>query len=120
MAAANSSVALAASMDARGYGRRADLPPTVRRMAAASTAIGLLAVCGGVYGILDGGAPAGLGLPLLGVGALICAVGLVARGRRTPRTRYRPDAWGVPEWLTVVCGAAAYGGMVAAARIDPQ
>jgi energy-coupling factor transport system permease protein len=114
------SVSLAASMDARGYGRRADLAPRVRRLATASTAVGLLAICGGVYGILDGAAPAGLGLPLLGAGALVCAVGLVARGRRTPRTRYRPDAWGWPEWLTVASGATALAGIVIAGRLDPD
>jgi energy-coupling factor transport system permease protein len=113
------SVALAASMDARGYGRQADLSPSVRRLAALSTALGLIAICGGVYGVLDAGAPAALGLPLLGVGALVCAVGLVAKGRRTPRTRYRPDAWGSPEWITVASGAAALVGIVVAARIDP-
>jgi energy-coupling factor transport system permease protein len=113
------SVALAASMDARGYGRQADLAPSVRRLAALSTAVGLIAICGGVYGVLDAGAPAALGLPLLGVGAFVCAVGLVAKGRRTPRTRYRPDAWGVPEWITVASGAAALVGIVVAARIDP-
>jgi energy-coupling factor transport system permease protein len=113
------SVALAASMDARGYGRQADLSPSVRRVAAGSTIIGLIAICGGVYGVLDSGAPTALGMPLLGIGALVCAVGLVAKGRRTPRTRYRPDAWGLPEWIAVVSGAAALAGIVVAARIDP-
>ena len=114
------SVSLAASMDARGYGRRADLSPSVRKIATASTVIGLVALCGGVYGVLDGGTPSALGLPLLGVGALVCAVGLAARGRRTPRTRYRPDAWDWPEWATISSGAAALVGIVIAARIDPE
>jgi energy-coupling factor transport system permease protein len=113
------SVALAASMDARGYGRQADLAPNVRRIATWSTALGMLAICGGVYGVLDSGAPDGLGLPLLGVGALVCAVGLVARGRRTPRTRYRPDAWGWPEVLSIAAGSVAYLGVVVSARVDP-
>jgi energy-coupling factor transport system permease protein len=113
------SVALAASMDARGYGRQADLSPSTRRVATASTVLGLIAICGGVYGVLDSGAPAALGLPLLGAGALVCAIGLVAKGRRTPRTRYRPDAWGTPEWLTVMSGTVALAGIVIAARIDP-
>jgi energy-coupling factor transport system permease protein len=114
------SVDLAASMDARGYGRRADLAPASRRTATLSTTLGLLAVCGGVYGVLDASAPRALGLPLLGAGAFLCAVGLVARGRRTPRTRYRPDAWGAPEWVTVSSGVAALIGVVIAARIDPD
>jgi energy-coupling factor transport system permease protein len=116
--ALDGSIALAASMDARGYGRRSDLSPSVRRVAAFSTAVGLLAICGGVYGVLDSGAPSALRLPLLGAGALVCAVALVAKGRRTPRTRYRPDAWGLPEWITPACGAAALAGMAVAATID--
>jgi energy-coupling factor transport system permease protein len=114
------SVALAASMDARGYGRQADLSPATRRVATASTVLGLIAISGGVYGLLDSGAPAALGLPMMGAGALICAIGLVAKGRRTPRTRYRPDAWGAPEWFTVLSGAVGLAGIVVAARIDPQ
>jgi len=113
------SVALAGSMDARGYGRRADQSAGSRRTATVATALGLLAVCGGVYGVLDASAPRALGLPLLGVGALLCAVSLVAKGRRTPRTRYRPDAWGGPEWLTVASGAMAVLSVVLAARVDP-
>jgi energy-coupling factor transport system permease protein len=32
---------------------------------------------------------------------------MVVGGRRTSRTRYRPDPWGLPEWLVVGCGALA-------------
>lgn len=46
------SVALAAAMDARGYGRSADVPPTVRRTTAVLTLGGLLGVCAGTYGVL--------------------------------------------------------------------
>jgi energy-coupling factor transport system permease protein len=37
-------------------------------------------------------------------------------GVRANRTRYRPDPWRGPEWLTVACGLAALVGVVAAAR----
>jgi energy-coupling factor transport system permease protein len=114
------SIALAASMDGRGYGRKADLQPATRRMAASATAAGLLAVCGGVYGVLDATAPAGFGLPLLGIGSFALAVGLVARGRRTPRTRYRPDRWGWPEWSVVASGVAAAVGVAVTARVYPE
>lgn len=113
------SISLAASMDARGYGRKADLAARTRRVATGATALGLLALCGGVYGLLDGGAPRGLGLPLMGVGALALSVGLVARGRRTPRTRYRPDPWGWQEWVVVASGLAATAGVMVTARLDP-
>lgn len=113
------SVGLAASMDARGYGRRADLSRATRRAAEASTFAGLVVIAGGLYGVLDVSAPRALGLPLLGVGALLCAVGLVAKGRKTARTRYRPDVWAGREWVCVASGLAALAGVVAAARMDP-
>jgi len=59
------SVQLAASMDARGYGRRAHLTPAVRRTTAGCTLFGLLGVTAGTYGLLDAGSPSWLGLPLL-------------------------------------------------------
>ena len=46
------SVALAAAMDARGYGRTAQVPPAVRRTTTALTLGGLLGVCAGTYGLL--------------------------------------------------------------------
>ena len=46
------SVALAAAMDARGYGRTAEVPARVRRTTAALTLGGLLGVCAGTYGLL--------------------------------------------------------------------
>ncbi|GAA3065898.1 hypothetical protein GCM10020000_57270 [Streptomyces olivoverticillatus] len=46
------SVALAAAMDARGYGRTADVPRAVRHTTSALTLGGLLGVCAGTYGLL--------------------------------------------------------------------
>ncbi|MEZ5141536.1 MAG: energy-coupling factor transporter transmembrane component T [Acidimicrobiales bacterium] len=113
------SVALAASMDTRGYGRRGDAPATSRRLAVAATAAGMLAVAVGLYGLLDAGAPRSLGLPALGAGAALLAVSLFAGGRRTARTRYRPDPWGWPEWVIAASGAAAFVGSLVAGVVDP-
>lgn len=113
------SVALAASMDTRGYGRRADLPDAVRRSTTTAGLVGLLAVCVGTYGVLDAAAPAALGLPVLGLGALLLAVALFSTGRRSPRTRYRPDPFALPEWLVVASGIAALAGVVVVGRLDP-
>ena len=30
----------------------------------------------------------------------------MSAGRRVPRSRYRPDRWGGPEWLTAAIGVA--------------
>jgi energy-coupling factor transport system permease protein len=101
------SLQLATSMDARGYGRRHDARDAVRTLATVATAAGLLLAAVGVYGITDAGSVFGLGLPLMAVAALLCAVGFAARGRRLQRSRYRPDRWGVVEWLIVGSGLVA-------------
>ncbi|MFJ9579289.1 energy-coupling factor transporter transmembrane component T [Streptomyces sp. NPDC101191] len=99
------SVAVAASMDARGYGRTAQVPPAVRRTTNVLTLGGLLGVCAGSYGLLAAEG-AGYGLPLLVAGLLTAVAGLRLGGRRTVRTRYRPDRWGVRAWLVAGSGVA--------------
>jgi energy-coupling factor transport system permease protein len=101
------SVELAAAMDSRGYGRTAAIPPARRRATAALTLAGLLAVCAGLYGLLGGDSPAALGAPALVLGPAAAIAGLWLGGRRSPRTRYRPDPWRWPEWLVSACGLAA-------------
>ena len=101
------SVELAAAMDSRGYGRTPAISPARRRATAALTLTGLLAVCSGLYGLLGEGSPAGLGAPPLVLGLAATSAGLWLGGRRSPRTRYRPDPWRWPEWAVSVCGAAA-------------
>jgi energy-coupling factor transport system permease protein len=112
------SVALAAAMDARGYGRTAQVPPAVRRTTAVLTLGGLLGVCAGTYGLLtaEGGS---YGLPVLLAGLAAALGGLWLGGRRSLRTRYRPDVWGVRAWLVAGSGVAVAALMVAAASYDP-
>ena len=109
------SIALAAAMDSRGYGRTADVAPRTRRITAGLLLGGLLGVCIGAYGLLDGGAPAWAGLPLLALGVTAAVVGLRLSGRRAVRTRYRPDPWAVPEWCVAGSGVAVGVGIVACA-----
>jgi energy-coupling factor transport system permease protein len=111
------SVALAASMDARGYGRHRAVSARARRLGAAAMITGLLAVAVGLYGVADAGAPGAMGLPLVAVGASALAAALFAGGRRSVRTRYRPDPWRLPEWVVSASGLAALGGMVLAGRL---
>ncbi|MEU1625294.1 energy-coupling factor transporter transmembrane component T [Streptomyces sp. NPDC020096] len=112
------SVALAAAMDARGYGRTAEVPPGVRRLTAALTLGGLLGVCAGTYGLLAAEG-AGFGLPVLALGLAAALAGLWLGGRRSVRTRYRPDRWGVRAWLVAGSGVAVAALMIHAAASDP-
>ncbi|MFE1915440.1 energy-coupling factor transporter transmembrane protein EcfT [Streptomyces anandii] len=112
------SVALAAAMDARGYGRTAEVAPAVRRTTAALTLGGLLGVCAGTYGLLtaEGGA---YGLPVLLAGLAAALAGLWLGGRRSPRTRYRPDTWNPRSCLVAGSGAAVAALLVLAASRAP-
>ncbi len=113
------SVAVAASMDARGYGRTAPVPPAVRHTTTVLTLGGLLGVCTGAYGLLtaDGAA---YGLPVMAAGVVAALAGLRLGGRRSVRTRYRPDEWGVRAWLVAGSGAAVAALTIWAASYDPQ
>jgi energy-coupling factor transport system permease protein len=112
------SVALAAAMDARGYGRTAQVPPGVRRTTAALTLGGLLGVCAGTYGLLTAEGAA-YGLPVLLAGLAAALAGLKLGGRRSLRTRYRPDRWDVRAWLVVASGVAVAALLALAAARDP-
>jgi energy-coupling factor transport system permease protein len=108
------SVLLAASMDARGYGRTAQRTQRQRRTAATLLLGSLVAGLIGTYAALDASAPVILGIPML-VLAIICAItGIRMAGRRSPRSRYRPDPWRFPEWLTASCGVIAAVGLIIA------
>jgi len=115
------SIALAAAMDSRGYGRTAGVPPAVRRATAAMMLAGLLGMCVGVYGLLDAGSPVLVGLPMLVLGVAIAAGGLLLASRRVPRTRYRPDRWRAREALVALSGLAAIAAVLTAEAIgDPD
>ncbi|WP_432026614.1 CbiQ family ECF transporter T component [Streptomyces sp. 1222.5] len=113
------SVALAAAMESRGYGRTAEVPARVRRTTAALTLGGLLGVCAGTYGLLtaEGGT---YGLPVLLAGVAAALAGLRLGGRRSLRTRYRPDPWDVRAWLVAGSGVAVAALLTLASVRDPD
>lgn len=113
------SLLLAAAMDSRGYGRSRDVDPRLRRATSALVLLGLLGLCLGLYGLLDGTAPRRLGVTALGIGLALCAAGLVLGGRRVQRSTYRPDRWLAPEWAVTGCGVASAALMVATSSYDP-
>jgi energy-coupling factor transport system permease protein len=98
------SLALAAGMDTRGYGRAGDATPAERRL---TGALLLGALCGigvGTYAVLDSTAPRWLATPMLLVGVVVAVVGMVSSGRRVQRSRYRPDPWRLEESLVALSG----------------
>jgi energy-coupling factor transport system permease protein len=114
------SVDLAAAMDSRGYGRTTDDSRVSRRITTGLVFGGLLGVCIGVYGLLDGTTSAWLGLPMLLLGSALAAAGIAVGGRRTGRTRYRPDPWALPEWLVSGSGVVAAVAMFVNVAVAPE
>lgn len=113
------SLALAAGMDARGYGRAGSLTPAQRRSTGALMVAGLLGLCVGVYAVLDRTAPRVLAVPMLVLGVALAVAGFVVAGRRVRRTRYRADRWRLPELLVVASGALVGVGLWAVQRWEP-
>jgi energy-coupling factor transport system permease protein len=98
------SVNLAAAMDSRGYGRRASRT-RVERWVSAGALLGALTFgVIGTYAVLDASVPTVVGVTVLSIAIAAGLIGMRVAGRRTARTRYRPDPWAFPEWLTATCG----------------
>lgn len=95
---------LAAAMDSRGYGRRGTL--SLRRVRSASVLLllGLMGAGLGSFLVLDqtGRSEVGVVVVVVSAGAVIAATALGSAGRQ--RTRYRPDPFGLTEWLVVAAG----------------
>lgn len=100
------SLALAAGMDTRGYGRASGATRAQRRTTGALMLIGLGGICVGTYAVLDATAPRLLALPMLALGVAAAVAGLLSAGRRVERSRYRPDPWQWPELVVVATGVA--------------
>lgn len=113
------SVSLAAAMDSRGYGRTAGAPRATRMLTGLLTLGGLVGVCTGVYGLLGGGSYGLLGVPALVAGLVLAFAGLLLGGRRTRRSRYRPDPWAVPEALVAGSGVVAALTLIVTGSTDP-
>jgi energy-coupling factor transport system permease protein len=113
------SLALAAGMDARGYGRSGTATPRQRRSTGTLMILGLLGLCVGVYAFLDSTAPRVLAWPMLASGAAAALAGFVLAGRRVQRTRYRPQRWRSAEVLVALSGAVVGTGLWLVQRSDP-
>ncbi|WP_137295579.1 energy-coupling factor transporter transmembrane component T [Nocardioides dongxiaopingii] len=113
------SLRLAASMDSRGYGRAGEATPRQRATTGLFMVTGLVGLCVGVYGTLDGTTPAYLGGPMLAVGLVVGMTGFVLAGRRVQRTRYRPDRWHLAEVVTAGSGVLVAVLVLTSSSADP-
>lgn len=113
------SLALAASMDSRGYGRAGTATARARLVTGTLMLAGLVGVCVGVYATLDGTTPRILAGPVLVAGVILALAGFTAAGRRVQRSRYRPDRWLGPELLTGGAGIATAVVLFATSTVDP-
>jgi energy-coupling factor transport system permease protein len=78
----------------------------VRHLTAGALLGALVLVVIGAYALLDASAPTVMGLPMLALGFTLGIAGFVLAGRRSVRTRYRPDPWSWPEWGVTACALA--------------
>lgn len=106
------SLALAAGMDARGYGRSGTATRAERRRTSALMLGALLATVAGVYGYLNEPLRARLGWPMLALAVVAAVAGLASSGKGVQRTRYRPDAWRLPEIVIAANGVGVAAGMI--------
>lgn len=114
------SLALAAGMDARGYGRSGTATAGQRRGTGALMIVGLIGICVGIYAFLDSTAPRLLAWPMLALGVGAALGGFALAGRRVQRTQYRPQRWHVAEVLVALSGAVVGVGMWLVQRADPS
>ncbi len=101
------SMLLAATMDARGYGRSGSASPGQRRATGALLLAGLVGLCVGTYAVLDRTAPRWLMAPFLVGGLVLAVAGLASAGRRVERVVYRPERWRAGEAVAVLSGVGA-------------
>ena len=107
------SMALAAGMDARGYGRTGSASKGQRRTTGVLLLGALIGVGVGSYGVLDQTSPRWMSTPAIILGAALALAGFWSSGRRVKRSRYRPDSWRSAEIAVALSGVlVAAGAMV--------
>lgn len=112
-------VDLAAAMDSRGYGRTRPMKPRDQFIARALVVMSLIALSIGVYALVDGVDGSWMSWLFVAIGIICAVVGLRIAGRRSIRTRYRPDPWALPEWLVLLSGWIPAAIFIVVAVNDP-
>jgi energy-coupling factor transport system permease protein len=114
------SITLAAAMDSRGYGRTSYRSTRERRLSTFTLIIGLLLATLGVYGLLGTGSATWWGPVLVITGFVCTSASLVISGRRSVRTRYRPNVWHTSDVLTALTGITVAALFTVAGLIHPD
>lgn len=114
--ALDSAVSLAASMDARGFGRTGSASRTQRGAVTALVLTALVLLGVGAYGLLAAVSPRLFGWPALVLAGLATVAAFWLSGRQVRRTRYRSHPWGVAEVLVVGAGVAGAAGVLLVSR----
>lgn len=117
----DSAIALAASMDSRGFGRAPSEGRGHKTLAVATALASVVCLMLFAYDLVSGVLPSfPVGSVTLHLRDLLVVVGVVAAfvsirvsGRGVRRSRYRPDRWLLPELLTVLCGAVPVATIIA-------
>lgn len=112
------SLALAAAMDSRGYGRRAAVDERQRRLTVVLLIGGLVALSVGVYGLLGGASSPSVVIGAMTLGVAACAGGMAVGSRRVHHTSYAPDPWDIPESLVTAAGLGCAIVFVVVGRYD--
>jgi energy-coupling factor transport system permease protein len=112
------SITLAAAMDSRGYGRTDRVTKAARRLTAGTLVAAVILATIGTYGLLGTGSATVWGPGLLLAGLTCAAISVAIAGRRSVRTRYRPNAWKTPDIATACAGAATAIMFLAAGIFD--
>lgn len=102
--AVDRSLALAASMEARGFGRTRTVGRRRTLINALMLVSSMLVTLGGFLILNAPSHPGVLAFASVALGIAGIVVGLRASGDRVAVTRYRPDPWGLPEWLVTIAG----------------
>ncbi len=110
------SLAMASTMDSRGYGRTGTQSRRLRHVTSVCVVGGLGGLALGSYGVLDTTAPGAFGLPVMLAGGVLGVVGLVLGSQRVTRSHYRPDHWGLVETIIGASGLASLVGVLVAER----
>lgn len=114
------SISLAAAMESRGFGRVVERRAGPRRLAGTVALAGLIGVCSGTYGLLDGTSPRWMGLPMLLAGLVLALAGVVVGRLRVRRSVYRPSPWRWEEWAVAASGVACAALLFLGPGIDAQ